>query len=403
MKSVEEQLALIKRGADELLVEAELVAKLKRGQPLRIKAGFDPTAPDLHLGHTVLINKLRQFQDLGHQVIFLIGDFTGMIGDPSGKSATRPPLTREQVLDYAETYKAQVFKILDPAKTEVAFNSTWMDKLSPADFIRLSSQYTVARMLERDDFDKRYKGSQPIAIHEFLYPLVQGYDSVALRADIELGGTDQKFNLLMGRELQRAYGQEPQCILTMPLLEGLDGVKKMSKSLGNYVGIQEAPGIMYNKLVSMPDSLMWRYFELLSFRSMEEIEGFKTDCEAGANPRDIKIKLAEELVARFHGEEAAANAHRSAGNRMKEGELPDDLPEISVGAAEDMPISAVLNKARLVKNAAVARDLLASGGVRIDGEVVDRGFIFKLGSTHVCQAGKKAFGRVTLVSEESSK
>ncbi|WP_122571806.1 tyrosine--tRNA ligase [Pseudomonas viridiflava] len=403
MKSVEEQLALIKRGADELLVEAELVAKLKRGQPLRIKAGFDPTAPDLHLGHTVLINKLRQFQDLGHQVIFLIGDFTGMIGDPSGKSATRPPLTREQVLDYAETYKAQVFKILDPAKTEVAFNSTWMDKLSPADFIRLSSQYTVARMLERDDFDKRYKGSQPIAIHEFLYPLVQGYDSVALRADIELGGTDQKFNLLMGRELQRAYGQEPQCILTMPLLEGLDGVKKMSKSLGNYVGIQEAPGIMYNKLVSMPDSLMWRYFELLSFRSMEEIEGFKTDCEAGANPRDIKIKLAEELIARFHGEEAAANAHRSAGNRMKEGELPDDLPEISVGAAEDMPISAVLNKAGLVKNAAVARDLLASGGVRIDGEVVDRGFIFKLGSTHVCQAGKKAFGRVTLVSEESSK
>ncbi|KIQ32210.1 tyrosine--tRNA ligase [Pseudomonas viridiflava] len=403
MKSVEEQLALIKRGADELLVEAELVAKLKRGQPLRIKAGFDPTAPDLHLGHTVLINKLRQFQDLGHQVIFLIGDFTGMIGDPSGKSATRPPLTREQVLDYAETYKAQVFKILDPAKTEVAFNSTWMDKLSPADFIRLSSQYTVARMLERDDFDKRYKGSQPIAIHEFLYPLVQGYDSVALRADIELGGTDQKFNLLMGRELQRAYGQEPQCILTMPLLEGLDGVKKMSKSLGNYVGIQEAPGIMYNKLVSMPDSLMWRYFELLSFRSMEEIEGFKADCEAGANPRDIKIKLAEELVARFHGEEAATNAHRSAGNRMKEGELPDDLPEISVSAAEDMPISAVLNKAGLVKNAAVARDLLASGGVRIDGEVVDRGFIFKLGSTHVCQAGKKAFGRVTLVSEESSK
>ncbi|CAM3379923.1 tyrosine--tRNA ligase [Pseudomonas floridensis] len=403
MKSVEEQLALIKRGADELLVEAELVAKIKRGQPLRIKAGFDPTAPDLHLGHTVLINKLRQFQELGHQVIFLIGDFTGMIGDPSGKSATRPPLTREQVLEYAETYKAQVFKILDPAKTEVAFNSTWMDKLSPADFIRLSSQYTVARMLERDDFDKRYKGSQPIAIHEFLYPLVQGYDSVALRADVELGGTDQKFNLLMGRELQRAYGQEPQCILTMPLLEGLDGVKKMSKSLGNYVGIQEAPGIMYNKLVSMPDSLMWRYFELLSFRSMEEIEGLKADCEAGTNPRDIKIKLAEELVARFHGEEAAANAHRSAGNRMKEGELPADLPEISVSATEDMPISAVLNKAGLVKNSAIARDLLASGGVRIDGEVVDRGFIFKLGSTHVCQAGKKAFGRVTLISEESSK
>ncbi|GFM68539.1 tyrosine--tRNA ligase [Pseudomonas cichorii] len=399
MKSVEEQLALIKRGADELLVEAELVAKLKRGQPLRIKAGFDPTAPDLHLGHTVLINKLRQFQDLGHQVIFLIGDFTGMIGDPSGKSATRPPLTREQVLDYAETYKAQVFKILDPAKTEVAFNSTWMDKLSPADFIRLSSQYTVARMLERDDFDKRYKGSQPIAIHEFLYPLVQGYDSVALRADVELGGTDQKFNLLMGRELQRAYGQEAQCILTMPLLEGLDGVKKMSKSLGNYVGIQEAPGVIYSKLVSIPDALMWRYFELLSFRSMEEINEFKAACEAGANPRDIKIKLAEEIVARFHGEEAAANAHRSAGNRMKDGELPDDLPEISVGAAEDMPVAAVLNKAGLVKNSAVARDLLASGGVRIDGEVVDRSFIFKVGATHVCQAGKKAFGRITLVLE----
>ena len=396
MKSVEEQLALIKRGADELLVESELVEKLKRGQPLRIKAGFDPTAPDLHLGHTVLINKLRQFQELGHQVIFLIGDFTGMIGDPSGKSATRPPLTREQVLANAETYKTQVFKILDPAKTEVAFNSTWMDQMSSADFIRLSSQYTVARMLERDDFHKRYSTNQPIAIHEFMYPLVQGYDSVALHADVELGGTDQKFNLLMGRELQRAYGQEAQCILTMPLLEGLDGVKKMSKSLGNYVGIQEAPGIMYSKLVSIPDALMWRYFELLSFLSMEEINGFKADVAAGANPRDIKIKLAEEIVARFHGEEAAATAHRSAGNRMKDGDLPDDLPEISLAATEDMPIAAVLNKAGLVKNSAVARDLLASGGVRIDGEVVDRAFVFKVGATHVCQAGKKAFGRITL-------
>lgn len=399
MKSVEEQLALIKRGADEILVEAELVAKLKRGQPLRIKAGFDPTAPDLHLGHTVLINKLRQFQDLGHQVIFLIGDFTGMIGDPSGKSVTRPPLTREQVLENAETYKAQVFKILDPAKTEVAFNSTWMDQLTPADFIRLASQYTVARMLERDDFSKRYASNQSIAIHEFLYPLVQGYDSVALRADVELGGTDQKFNLLMGRELQRAYDQEPQVILTMPLLEGLDGVKKMSKSLGNYIGIQEAPGVMYGKLVSIPDSLMWRYFELLSFRSMEEIEGFKRDVEAGANPRDIKIKLAEEIVARFHGEDAAANAHKSAGNRLKDGELPEDLPEVEVAASEDLPISAVLNRAGLVKNSAVARDLLASGGVRIDGQVVDRSFVFKLGATHVCQAGKKAFARVALVAE----
>jgi len=399
MKSVEEQLALIKRGAEEVLVESELVEKLKRGQPLRIKAGFDPTAPDLHLGHTVLINKLRQFQELGHHVIFLIGDFTGLIGDPSGKSATRPPLTREQVLANAETYKAQVFKILDPAKTEVAFNSTWMDAMSPADFIRLSSQYTVARMLERDDFDKRYKANQSIAIHEFLYPLVQGYDSVALKADVELGGTDQKVNLLMGRELQRAYGQEAQNIVTMPLLEGLDGVKKMSKSLGNYVGIQEAPGVMYGKLVSIPDPLMWRYFELLSFRSMEEIDGFKADVEAGANPRDIKIKLAEEIVARFHGEEAAANAHRAAGNRMKDGELPDDLPEIEIAAGEDMPIAAVLNKAGLVKNSAAARDLLAAGSVRVDGEVVDRGFVFAVGATHVCQAGKKAFARISLKQE----
>lgn len=399
MKSVEEQLAVIRRGAEEVLVESELISKLERGVPLRVKAGFDPTAPDLHLGHTVLINKLRQLQDLGHQVIFLIGDFTGMIGDPSGKSTTRPPLTREQVLENAETYKAQVFKILDPAKTEVAFNSTWMDQLKPSDFIRLASQYTVARMLERDDFNKRYSTNQPIAIHEFLYPLVQGYDSVALQADIEMGGTDQRFNLLMGRELQRAYGQESQCVVTMPLLEGLDGVKKMSKSLGNYVGIQEAPGVMYGKLVSIPDALMWRYFELLSFRSMEEIDAFRADVERGANPRDIKIKLAEEIVARFHGEEAAAAAHRSAGNRMKEGELPDDIPEIELRTSEDMPVAAVLNRAGLVKNAAVARDLLGSGGVRVDGEVVDRGFVFRLGSTYVCQAGKKAFGRISLLAE----
>ncbi|EMM5327316.1 tyrosine--tRNA ligase [Pseudomonas aeruginosa] len=399
MKSVEEQLALIQRGADEILVEAELVAKLKRGQPLRIKAGFDPTAPDLHLGHTVLINKLRQFQDLGHQVIFLIGDFTGMIGDPSGKSVTRPPLTREQVLENAETYKSQVFKILDPAKTEVAFNSTWMDQLTPADFIRLASQYTVARMLERDDFSKRYASNQPIAIHEFLYPLVQGYDSVALKADVELGGTDQKFNLLMGRELQRAYGQEAQVILTMPLLEGLDGVKKMSKSLGNYIGIQEAPGVMYSKLVSIPDTLMWRYFELLSFRSLDEIDSFRKDVEAGANPRDIKIKLAEEIVARFHGEEAAASAHKSAGNRLKEGELPEDLPEIELSSPEDMPVASVLNKAGLVKNAAAARDLLGAGSVKVDGQVVDRTFMLALGETRVFQAGKKAFARITLRAE----
>lgn len=396
MKSVQEQLSVIKRGADEVLVESELVAKLERGEPLRVKAGFDPTAPDLHLGHTVLINKMRQLQELGHQVVFLIGDFTGMIGDPSGKSATRPPLTRDQVLENAETYKAQVFKILDPARTEVAFNSTWMDQLSPADFIRLASQYTVARMLERDDFSKRYSTNQPIAIHEFLYPLVQGYDSVALKADIELGGTDQKFNLLMGRELQRAYGQPFQCVVTMPLLEGLDGIKKMSKSLGNYVGIQEAPGVMYSKLVSIPDSLMWRYFELLSFRSEEEIAEFRSDVSRGANPRDIKIKLAEEIVARFHGDEAAATAHRSAGNRMKDGELPEDLPQIDLVSEQDMPIASVLNKAGLVKNAAMARDLLGSGGVRVDGKVVDRDFVFKLGATHVCQAGKKSFARVSL-------
>lgn len=399
MKSVEEQLALIRRGAEEILVESELVEKLKRGQPLRVKAGFDPTAPDLHLGHTVLINKLRQFQDLGHQVIFLIGDFTGMIGDPSGKSATRPPLTREQVLQNAETYKSQVFKILDPSKTEVVFNSAWINQLSPADFLRLTSQYTVARMLERDDFHKRYTSNHSISIHEFLYPLIQGYDSVALRADVELGGTDQKFNLLMGRELQRAYGQESQCVVTMPLLEGLDGVKKMSKSLDNYVGIHEAPGVMYSKLVSIPDSLMWRYFELLSFRPMAEIEAFKLDVERGANPRDVKIKLAEEIVARFHGEEAASVAHRSSGNRMRDGELPEDIPEIVLVASEDMPISAVLNRTGLAKNAAVARNLLASGSVRVDGVVVDRGFVFRHGATHLCQAGKKSFAKVVLKSQ----
>jgi tyrosyl-tRNA synthetase len=399
MKLVEEQLSLIKRGADELLVESELIEKLKKGVPLRIKAGFDPTAPDLHLGHTVLINKLRQFQDLGHQVIFLIGDFTGMIGDPTGKTATRPPLTRDQVLENAETYKAQVFKILDPAKTEVAFNSSWMDALTPADFIRLASQYTVARMLERDDFNKRYASNQPIAIHEFLYPLVQGYDSVALKADVELGGTDQKFNLLMGRELQRSYGQDAQSILTMPLLEGLDGIKKMSKSLGNYIGIQEAPGVMYNKLVSMPDLLIWRYFELLSFRDLAEIDEFRRDVESGANPRDIKIKLAEEIVARFHGEAAAATAHRSAGNRMKDGELPEELPEVELLVSDDLPAAAVLNRAGLVKNSAAARDLLNAGSVKVDGDVIDKGFIFKVGCTYICQAGKKAFARISIKNE----
>lgn len=399
MKTVEEQLAVIKRGTDSVVVEQELLNKLKRNEPLRVKAGFDPTAPDLHLGHTVLLNKLRMLQDLGHHVMFLIGDFTGMIGDPSGKSVTRPPLTREQVLENAETYKQQVFKVLDESKTEVVFNSAWLERLTPADFIRLTSQYTVARMLEREDFSNRYESHQPIAIHEFLYPLIQGYDSVALRADIEVGGTDQTFNLLMGRELQRAYGQEPQCVITMPLLEGLDGVNKMSKSLGNYVGIQEAPGVMYSKLLSMPDELIWRYYDLLSFRSSEEIERLKESVAQGANPRDIKIDLARELIARFHGDEAAASAHKSAGNRMQEGQLPEDLPEVEVVAANDLPIAAVLNQAGLVKNAASARDMLAAGSVRVDGEVVDREFVFKLGSVHVCQAGKKSFAKVALVAE----
>lgn len=399
MKSIEEQIALIKRGTQEILIEEELIEKLKTGKTLRIKAGFDPTAPDLHLGHTVLINKLRHFQLLGHQIIFLIGDFTGMIGDPSGKNTTRPPLTREQVLANAETYKKQVFKILDPEKTEVAFNSTWMDQMKPADFIRLTSQYTVARMLERDDFENRYNNQQPIAIHEFLYPLIQGYDSVALKCDVEMGGTDQRFNLLMGRELQRNYQQTPQSIITVPLLEGLDGIKKMSKSLGNYVGIDEPPGVMYNKIVSMPDSLIWRYFELLSFRDMTEIDEFKQDIKKGANPRDIKIKLAEELITRFHGEEAAANAHKSAGNRLKNGELPEDLPHINLMATENLPIAAILNQTGLVKNSAAARDLLKAGSVKVDGHQVDSTFIFQIGKTHICQAGKKTIAKITLNSK----
>ena len=401
--SLEEQLDLITKGAAEIIpldaLKERITKSIATGVPMRIKAGFDPTAPDLHLGHTVLIRKLKHFQDLGHTVIFLIGDSTALIGDPTGRNVTRKPLTPEQIQANAETYKAQVFKILDPVKTEVRYNSEWLDKLGYAGLIGLSAKVTLSQMLDRKDFLTRFRAEQDISLHEMLYPLAQGYDSVMLKADVELGGTDQKFNLLMGRELQRGYGQEAQCILTMPLLEGLDGVKKMSKSLGNYVGIQEAPGVMYSKLVSIPDALMWRYFELLSFRSMDEINAFRADVEAGANPRDIKIKLAEEIVARFHGEEAAANAHRGAGNRMKDGELPDDLPEVELTAAEDMPIAAVLNKAGLVKNSAAARDLLASGGVRVDGEVVDRSFIYVLGATHVCQAGKKAFARITLKSE----
>ncbi len=395
--SVDEQLAIIKRGIDSLQVEQELVARLESGRPLRVKAGFDPTAPDLHLGHTVLINKLKALQDLGHHIIFLIGDFTGMIGDPSGKSATRPPLTKEQVLANAETYKQQVFKILDEDKTEVVFNSAWLNQLTPAEFIRLSSSYTVARMLEREDFHNRYSNQQPIAIHEFLYPLIQGYDSVALKADVELGGTDQTFNLLMGRELQRAYGQPAQTVITLPLLEGLDGVKKMSKSLGNYVGIQEAPGVMYSKILSMPDELIWRYFELLSFKSMEQIAELKQSMEQGANPRDIKIELARELIARFHGEEAAASAHKSAGNRLQDGELPEDLPEIELQVEQQLPIAAVLNRAGLVKNSASARNMLESGSIKVDARVVDRNFVCEPGREYVCQAGKRNFARVRLV------
>ncbi|MDX1318923.1 MAG: tyrosine--tRNA ligase [Oceanospirillum sp.] len=399
MTSVAEALALIKRGTEEILVEDELVKKLESGRVLRIKAGFDPTAPDLHLGHTVLINKLRHFQELGHHVMFLIGDFTGRIGDPTGKNVTRKPLTEEDVAKNAKTYTEQVFKILDPEKTEVCFNSDWMGKMSASEMIELAAQQTVARMLERDDFSKRYKGNQSISIHEFLYPLVQGYDSVAMKADVELGGTDQKFNLLMGRELQKGAGQEPQICITVPILEGLDGVQKMSKSLGNYVGINDAPGEMFGKIVSMPDSLMWRYFELLSFRPMSEIDELRRSVEEdGANPRDIKMELARELVARFHNEEAAASAHKGAGNRLKDGELPEDLPEVTVDfeGQEEVPVSAVINKAGLTKNSKAARDMLTAGSVKIDGEVADPAMKLQKGKTYVCQAGKKQFAKVTL-------
>ncbi|WP_417546854.1 tyrosine--tRNA ligase [Marinobacter segnicrescens] len=397
MASIEEALAIIKRGVDELIPEEALVEKLKQGRPLRIKAGFDPTAPDLHLGHTVLINKLRQFQDLGHEVIFLIGDFTGMIGDPTGKSATRPPLTEEQVRQNAITYKEQVFRILDPEKTTVVFNSEWMGKMTAADMIRLAGQYTVARMLERDDFDKRYRAEQPIAIHEFLYPLVQGYDSVALKADVELGGTDQKFNLLMGRILQKHYGQEPQVILTMPILEGLDGVQKMSKSLGNYVGVSDTPGEMYTKLLSMPDELLWRYFELLSFRPLSEVAEYRKAVEGGANPQEFKKILAEEIITRFHDAEAAASAHKSAGNRVALGEIPENVPEVEVSldGQDSLPISAVLRLAGLVKNGAAAKDVLGRGAVYIDGQQLeDVGRQFSRGENVVIQAGKKKIARV---------
>ena len=397
MSSVGESLALIKRGAEEILVEEELVKKLESGRPLKIKAGFDPTAPDLHLGHTVLINKLRQFQDMGHEVLFLIGDFTGMIGDPTGKSATRPPLTEEQVAQNAETYQQQVFKILDKDKTKIVFNSEWMGKMGAADMIKLAGKQTVARMLERDDFKKRYKAEQSISIHEFLYPLVQGYDSVALQADVELGGTDQKFNLLMGRELQKSEGQDPQTIIMMPLLEGLDGVNKMSKSLNNYVGITDAPGVMFTKIVSMPDTMIWRYYELLSFKSMDDINGLKQEMEQGRNPKEIKIELAKELIARFHGEEAAANADKGAGNIIKEGELPEGTPEIEVelDGQDDLPVSAIINRTGLAQNSAQAKDMLSNGRVKVDWEVVDAKQRLGVGE-YIIQAGKKKIARILI-------
>ncbi|NYS60361.1 tyrosine--tRNA ligase [Vreelandella salicampi] len=399
MSEVDQALALLSRGTHEILVEDELKQKLASGRKLRIKAGFDPTAPDLHLGHSVLLTKMRQFQDLGHTVVFLIGDFTGRIGDPTGKNVTRKPLTEAEVKANAETYKAQVFKILDAEKTEVRFNSEWFSDLTAAKMIELAAQTTVARMLERDDFEKRYRANQPIAIHEFLYPLVQGYDSVALEADIELGGTDQKFNLLMGREIQKHFGHEPQVVITMPLLEGLDGVQKMSKSLGNYVGVDDTPGSMFNKLVSMPDSLMWRYFELLSLKSNEEIEALKRDVEQGANPRDIKMVLARELIGRYHNEEAAANAHKSAGNQLTDGELPEDLPEVEVDfdGGEQAPIAAVLNRSGLTKNSAQAKDMLKNGSVKVDGDVVAQDTMLAIGKAYVVQAGKKRYARVTLI------
>ena len=394
---IKDALALIKRGSDELLVEAELVEKLKKGQPLRVKAGFDPTAPDLHLGHTVLINKLRHFQELGHDVMFLIGDFTGMIGDPTGKNTTRPPLTREQVEENAKTYQEQVFRILDPAKTQVCFNSSWFNELGAAGMIKLAAQNTVARMLERDDFSKRYGNNQPIAIHEFLYPLCQGYDSVAMKADIELGGTDQKFNLLMGRELQKHYGQSPQCILTMPLLEGLDGVNKMSKSLGNYVGITDAPNEMFGKLMSVSDVLMWRYFELLSFRSEAEIAKFKAEIAEGRNPRDVKVLLCDELVGRFHGAQAAKDALADFENRFRQGGIPEDIAELTIDTAgAGMGVAQILKQAGLVTSTSEAFRQIEGGGVRVDSSVVsDKGLKLDAG-TFVVQVGKRKFARVTL-------
>lgn len=396
MASLEDDLALIKRGCDELLLEAELLDKLKKDRPLRVKAGFDPTAPDLHLGHTVLINKLRQFQELGHEVLFLIGDFTGMIGDPTGKSATRPPLTRDDVIENARTYEQQIFKILDPEKTLVMFNSSWMGEMNAADLIQLAAKHTVARMLERDDFHKRYTAGQPIAIHEFLYPLIQGYDSVAMRADVELGGTDQKFNLLVGRELQKHYAQEQQVVLTMPILEGLDGVQKMSKSLNNYIGISEPANEMFGKIMSISDTLMWRYFELLSFRPMEEIEAERMAIREGKNPRDVKFELAMEIVARFHDQGAAQAAQREFIERFQKGRLPDEIDTVTITAPDgQLAIANVLKEAGLVGSTSDAMRMIKQGAVRIDGERVDDPkLLIHINTEHVYQVGKRRVARV---------
>ena len=397
--ALQESLDMIKRGCDELLLESELRQKLAQDRPLRIKAGFDPTAPDLHLGHTVLLNKMRQLQDLGHYALFLIGDFTGMIGDPTGKNTTRPPLSREQVVKNAQSYSDQVFKVLDPAKTEVVFNSAWMDKFSAADLIKLAATHTVARMLERDDFGKRYKSNQPIAIHEFIYPLVQGYDSVALKADMELGGTDQKFNLLMGRELQKHYGQPPQCVLTMPLLEGLDGVNKMSKSLGNYVGITESPQEMFGKLMSVSDELMWRYLELLSFESMTVIKSWREEVSQGRNPRDIKVLLAQEMVSRFHSRQAASGALAEFEARFRQGVLPEDMPELTVNATGgSIGIAQMLKQVGLVDGTSEANRMIDQGAVKLDGaRVSDKSLQLQSGTVVVAQVGKRRFGRVTVL------
>ncbi len=395
MLSIDEQLAIIKRGAEEILVEAELVEKLKQNRPLIVKAGFDPTAPDLHLGHTVLINKLKQLQDLGHEIHFLIGDFTAMIGDPTGKSATRPPLSAEAIAENAKTYQEQVFKILDPAKTKVVFNSAWFNAVTAADMIKLAASSTVARMLERNDFEERYRSGTPIALHEFLYPLVQGYDSVVMNADIELGGTDQKFNLLMGRQLQQHYGKKPQVTLTMPILEGLDGVQKMSKSLNNYIGIKDAPNDMFGKVMSVSDELMWRYYELLSFESLETIAHYKQSVQQGENPRNIKVKLAMELVARFHSADSAQAALQDFETRFSKNAIPDDMPEFVFEG--EMPLANLLKEAGLVATTSEAHRMVQQGGVKLNGEKIeDSKMLIGLSEQQVFQVGKRKFARITI-------